>query len=533
MMEAQALQLCNSTCSAEVFSPARKHFDRLIGRLQGPEKSSEALSDIEVFIDEEGREVLRQLLQGYLELRQLREVTHEEVVGDDDLARRQRRYGQKRVIESLFGGVGVQRTRYETPGARSLAPLDGDLNLPKEKYSHSVGKRLSQEVTRGSFDAALSAMSRNTGAHVPKRQAEQLTQRSAQDFDVFYETQQEALTDRQVSMGELTGLAGDSKGVLVHHQDLREQTRKAANRKAAARGDAVDDDEHTYQKRMATAGAVYNTERYFRTPEQVVERMRLPRSARPKTAKAPKPRRKRVWASIDKDSTVIVEETVQEAVRRDPFQWSQWFATVDGDYTLLKTYERMRQKYGLFNLVIICDIIHVLGYLCKAAKVFRPRSRSKAERWTYDQLLEILRGRCSVVAAAMRRSATRRKFSEKKRKPVDACARYLLNHKAYLRYDEYMAAGLPISSGVIEGTVRHLINDRMAITGARWRLRTAEAVLRIRALCASGDFEAYWAFHERQELRRNHQSKYKDDQIPKTTTSGMDRTDGPHLQIVR
>lgn len=532
-MEAQALELCNSTDNDDAFAPAREQFDRVISRLQGPETAGETLSEVERFVEQDGREVLRQLVQGHLRLRSQREAEQDEVVGEDDVPRRQRRRRQKRTVETLFGGVDVNRTRYETPGATSLAPLDGELNLPKGKYSHLVAKRLSQEVTRGSFDSALDAMSRNTGAHVPKRQAEQLTQRSTQDFDVFYETQQAALTDREVSMGDLTGLAGDSKGVLVHFQDLREQTKKAANRKAAARGDAVEDDEHTYQKRMATAAAVYNTDRYFRTPEQVVERMRLPRSAKPKAAKAPKPRGKRVWASIDKDSTVIVEETVQEALRRDPFQWSQWFATVDGDYTLLDTYELMRQKYGLLNLVIICDIIHVLGYLCKAAKVFHPRSRSKAEAWTYDRLLEILRGRCSVVAAAMRRSATRRKFSDKKRKPVDACARYLINHKAYLRYDEYMAAGLPISSGVIEGTVRHLINDRMGITGARWRLKTAEAVLRLRALCASGDFEAYWAFHEQQELRRNHQARYKDGKIPKTTPSGMDRSDGPHLQAVR
>ena len=117
-----------------------------------------------------------------------------------------------------------------------------------------------------------------------------------------------------------------------------------------------------------------------------------------------------------------------------------------------------------------------------------------------------------MVAAGMRRSATRRELSAAERKPVDDCARYLLNHKAYLRYHEYLEAGLPIATGVVEGACRHLVKDRMDVTGARWSLAGAEAVLRLRALRASGDFEEYWRFHEQQEYQRNHADRYADGQ---------------------
>jgi len=50
----------------------------------------------------------------------------------------------------------------------------------------------------------------------------------------------------------------------------------------------------------------------------------------------------------------------------------------------------------------------------------------------------------------------------------------------------------------------------MDITGARWRLDRAEAVLRIRALRASHDFDEYWQFHKIQEFKRNHFSKFQD-----------------------
>ena len=82
-----------------------------------------------------------------------------------------------------------------------------------------------------------------------------------------------------------------------------------------------------------------------------------------------------------------------------------------------------------------------------------------------------------------------------------------------MRYDEYLALGLPIATGVIEGACRYLVKDRMERTGARWSLKGAEAVLRLRALWASGDFEAYWAFHEKQEYLRNHAVRYADGQI--------------------
>jgi len=105
------------------------------------------------------------------------------------------------------------------------------------------------------------------------------------------------------------------------------------------------------------------------------------------------------------------------------------------------------------------------------------------------------------------------------RQAVDACADYLLNFAPYLDYDKALADGLPIATGVIEGTCRHLVEDRMNLTGARWSLTGAEAVLRLRALRASEDFDAYWQFHEQQEHERNHASHYANHRVPEVTPS--------------
>ena len=143
---------------------------------------------------------------------------------------------------------------------------------------------------------------------------------------------------------------------------------------------------------------------------------------------------------------------------------------------------------------------------------FNEATSPQRETWVSERLHKVLRGKAAQVAAGMRRSATLRGLSAKQREPVDAAARYLLNHQQFMCYDEYLAAGLPIGTGVIEGACRHLVCDRMDGV-ARWSLNGAEAVLRLRALRCSGDFESYWTFHMAQEYQRNHVAHYANGEL--------------------
>ena len=108
----------------------------------------------------------------------------------------------------------------------------------------------------------------------------------------------------------------------------------------------------------------------------------------------------------------------------------------------------------------------------------------------------------------MRPSATLPKLTPQDGKPIDTCARYLLNNAKYLKYDDYLKAGFLIATGVIEGACRHLIKDRMDITGARWTMRGPESVLPLGSLYISGDWDEYWQFHLEQEHKANHLALY-------------------------
>jgi hypothetical protein len=130
----------------------------------------------------------------------------------------------------------------------------------------------------------------------------------------------------------------------------------------------------------------------------------------------------------------------------------------------------------------------------------------------------------------MRRSATLMGMKASDRAAIDDGADYLLTYRPYLRYDEHLAAGLPIATGVIEGACRHLVKDRMDITGACWGLDSAEAVLKLRSLRVSSDFDAYWAFHETAEHARNHLDLYQG--APPPTNLPLKVRARGHLHIV-
>ncbi len=133
---------------------------------------------------------------------------------------------------------------------------------------------------------------------------------------------------------------------------------------------------------------------------------------------------------------------------------------MDGENQQLRILERMAKKQGI-DLTIIVDFIHVTEYLWKAGRAFHPKSGPELEEWVQYRLLKILEGKAGLMAGGMRRSATLKKLNDKQREPVDRCATYLKNKKPYLQYDRYLALGLPIATGVIEGACRHLVKDRI------------------------------------------------------------------------
>ncbi len=70
---------------------------------------------------------------------------------------------------------------------------------------------------------------------------------------------------------------------------------------------------------------------------------------------------------------------------------------------------------------------------------------------------------------------------------------YFQNNRRFMKYDEYLANGYPIGSGVVEGACRHLVMDRMEGIGMHWRVAGAQAMLNVRAVFLNDDWEFFSA----------------------------------------
>jgi hypothetical protein len=508
----------------DTFREAEQSFGKLVNDLRTGERLHMKMSELEALLDERGRELMRQLLQAHLDLRAQGSVG-DPVIGSDGVERAESR-DSGRDAETMFGTVRVNRERFHETGSEGLSPLDAELNLPPEKATLAVQRRIAEEASRGPYDEVVEILEKTTGASVAKRQAEEIAVRASCDFEEFYETQREVPEFQDPApTPEIVVLSTDGKGVAVRKEDLRPVTRKAAEKKPRPKLDKrLSKGEKRNRKRMATVAAVYTVAPFVRTPEEVVAMLAAAEEPAIK-ARRPKPERKRVWASLEHEVEEVMTEVFAEALARDPKMKAKWAALVDGNETQITALMAGADNYGI-QLTIVLDIIHVIERLWKAGTAFEREGTKQLERWVSDRLIQILRGNSSNVAAGMRRSATKRCLDKKTRKPVDACADYLLKYRDFLHYNEYLANGLPIATGVIEGTCRHLVGRRME--PGLWSLGGAEAVLRLRALRQSGDFDEYWAYHEQREFQRNHEEKYLDGNVPQVQVPAT-----PRLRVVK
>lgn len=493
------------------FEAADVQFAVMKRDLTSPEMLSAEHGDLEKLVMEQGRELQRQLLEAHMALRAARE-RRVEVRGADGVRRTTTRESN-RPLTTLVGEVNVPRTAYQSRDVSGLHPMDASLNLPPEQYSHGVRRFVAEHAAIMSFDDVVHEVFSHTGARVPKRQVERLAVRAAVDFDEFY-AQRRAANERvePARFNDLLVMTFDGKGIVMVPEDLRPATKKAAEKSARKLATRLTAGEKRNRKRMAQVAAIYTVPRYIREPQDVLADLDGSRRDEARPAR-PKVGNKRVWASVERDPEAVIEEAFREARARDPKHQRQWAVLVDGNKDQLSILGALREKLGAVRIIV--DLMHVLEYLWRAAHAFHGDGTKDAEAWVQKRLLWLLQDRpAGKIATAMRASVRGAKLQGTALSAVLDAANYLQTYAQYMRYGEALQMGLPIATGVIEGACRYLVKDRMDRGGARWTLSGAEAVLRLRALRASGDFDAYWQFHLREDLRRNHERRYADGHLP-------------------
>ena len=477
------------------------------------------LDAMETLAVEQGRKLLLGVVQLGLDIQAAGEVRLAEVTGADGVPRRRAEPDHGVPVITRLGTVRVRRIAYRAgvAGVASLFPRDAVLNLAPLGYSWGLQQLAVMFCRSGSYEQAHELVLAATGISIGKRQLEQIAAAAAADVAAFYQAggpagqEQPEPEPGEPAPGPL-GLSADGKGVGMLPESRRARAKAPEQRvQNFATRPGTGEKGH---KRVAEVACVFDVIPAPRTPEQVMAGHHGAGGQAGDTA-APKPApqavNRRYQVDIAADRSAAIWWLFDEAERRDPGHGRDWIALVDGDNHQIRLIQDQAAARGITGITILIDLIHVIQYLWKAAWALHEPRDPAIETWTIAQAIEILHGRAAAVIARITRLAEDHPpQGPEHARNIRATLSYLTAKLPYLDYPKALAAGWPVATGVIEGACRHLVQDRMGITGARWSTDGAQAILWLRVIAANRDDGAYWTWHLQQEQQRNHLSRYRD-----------------------
>ena len=399
-----------------------------------------------------------------------------------------------RKLRTIFGehefAAYVYRKRSHPNTPIALRPVDARMRLSSGRWSDLLEEFTQLFCLDESYATAAAAFERIFRQRLSVDSLERVNGRMGDEAAEFLDA---LAPPPPAEEGDLLVVTADGKGVPMVRDDaaklrcFEERPQRPGNR------------------RMATLASVYSVDRHVRTPERIIGALfRDPRAESPPDDVRPEPCHKRVIArfpqlfeEIDErqpiSGMIVALSWAAREVRERRRDSQPLVRLMDGQPSLWDAADACLADVPAEETIDVLDIVHVAGYVWRAAKTFHAHKEHQ-EAFVRERLLRILRGDVKAVIAGMRRMATLRALPATERREIDTVCGYFETHAERMRYDEYLANGCPIATGVIEGACRHLVKDRMERSGMRWTQPHAQAMLDVRAAHQS----SYWdAFHER------------------------------------
>ncbi len=389
---------------------------------------------------------------------------------------------------SVFGKVQFQRHYFHAPGHEGICPLDAELSLPPRCYSDLLRDWAEYCITDESYNESIRVVKRILGLSISKLALETAVQDDAADVEAFYEQKDVPPPETE---GPILVAQADGKGVPMMRNEPRAQL--------ARRGKG----QKRTKKKEAVVTAVYTIEPYQRTPQEVVEALLRDftddQGAKPTSAsqsQRPAPVGKEVRATLDGKDTAF-NRLAQRVAQREGKHVQQRVALTDGDEALQN---KAQDKLSKFNLVL--DVIHASEYLWDAANAVLGETHPDRTAWVGEQLLHILSGKATVVIGTLESLAQNPSLSSAQHQALNTTVGYYRRNLPYMSYDQYLAQGWPIGTGVVEGACGHLVKDRMEQSGMRWTQTGAQAILDLRAARINEDWDDYQRFRRQRQHQR-------------------------------
>ena len=188
----------------------------------------------------------------------------------------------------------------------------------------------------------------------------------------------------------------------------------------------------------------------------------------------------------------------EQVRQRDPDGHKPVIVLMDGQHCL---WADAQKALAGRSRVEILDLLHATSKLWEVAYAFHAGT---AERLTAMKgyTLWLLRGKAAGLAILFRSWADTESLDPAACKKVEAVCAYFEQHQEPMRYHEYLAAGYPIASVVIDGACRHVVKDRLERTGMHWTLDGAQAMLKLRCVAINDQWEECTEIRIQREPRR-------------------------------
>jgi len=420
-----------------------------------------------------------------------------------------------RTYLSIFGRVAVTRPYFYRKGVGGVAPVDALLSLPPTVCSDLVRETAEELGVAGAYHKGLGVLRRLLGLDLSTRTLQAQVGEDAPEVEAFYAQQAAPPVAEEAA---ILVVQADGKGVPI----LRPTTAATATPVRLGKG------QKHGGKKEATLTALYTIAPAVRTPEAVVASLFAAAGTAGTTvadqAARTGPQGKHLWATLAGKDAALAEAATRVA-RRDGAHITHRVALTDGSQALQ---ERVQRQFPTFTLVL--DLIHVTEYLWKAANAVLGETNARRTAWVKAHTLQLVRSQGAEVVADLRHLAQAAACTRRARTVLTKVAAYLERNASYMDYARYLARGWPIATGVIEGACRHLVKDRCELSGMRWTIAGAEALLHLRCAHENGDWDAYHAFRRRQRHQRLYAVPYPDDAATPLDLHVLEPcADAPHL----
>jgi len=477
------------------FCKAAQMFSKLLGKVQRAAKRGVAVHEVEEITLSDLMEMGRETVAAFIEEQKEGVPRPEEIEYEGKTLQR---LPKPRVREyvSAFGPTPFARDVYATRETQrqEVVPLDAKLGMPESDTSYLLQKWSGAQFVKESYKESRMTLAGILGFAPSVNCLEDMAAQASEHAEVYFE--QQAAVD-PATEAEIIVTTSDCKGVPMRKVDAPRSKKEDDE----PRGKRLKKGEKRGQKRMACVGGVYSVAPFRRTVDEVLNDV----LRKERQEQRPRPQNKRLRAVLTREiegeevnaKDVVFDWLAKELQERDPNENRTVVAIMDGENKL-----RDLQELKLKRAIGILDIWHVTEYLYELAYCFYRDGSKEAKAFVETYLRKLLEGKVNRVIGGIRQMATKRDLPDSKWNKVEDCLMYFAAHSQYMKYDEYLAAGYPIGSGVVEGACRHLVKDRMEQAGMRWRLAGAQAILNLRAIYVNDDWEEFHADRIRTEQRK-------------------------------